>query len=234
MRQVHSLTRLDPQRLLVAPSILAADFSRLGEDIRRVEAAGADVLHVDVMDGHFVPNISLGPPVVAGLRGCTKLPFDVHLMISDPGRYVEAFAAAGADHLTIHVEIEGAVGAVLERIAQLGCSAGLCLRPATPVAALEPYLDLLDLVLVMTVEPGFGGQAFRDDMLPKIRELRSMAARSRRPFHIEVDGGIAAATAPLVVAAGANLLVAGTSVFRHPGGAAAAIAELRGGGGEQP
>ncbi len=222
------LTLLPTDRILVAPSILAADFADLGHDIRRVEAAGADIIHVDVMDGHFVPNISLGPPVIQSIRKSSALPYDVHLMISEPGRYVETFAAAGADQLTIHVEVDEDIGQTLAAIGRLGCSAGLSLRPGTDAEALVPYLDLLDLILVMTVEPGFGGQAFRPEMLPKIRRIRQMIDQSGRAIHLEVDGGIDARTAPAVLEAGANMLVAGTSVFKAPEGMAAAIRTLRG------
>ena len=223
----HPLTELPTDRVLIAPSILAADFSRLGEEIRSVEAGGADVLHVDVMDGHFVPNISIGPPVVGMIRPVSALPFDVHLMLTHPDRYIEPFAAAGADHITVHVESEADIGAALDRIHDLGCSAGITLRPATPAADLAPFMDRVDLILVMTVEPGFGGQSFMAEQMPKMREIRGMIDAGSRPVHLEVDGGIADGTAGLVIAAGANLLVAGTSVFRAPEGAAAAIDALR-------
>ncbi|MDT8389096.1 MAG: ribulose-phosphate 3-epimerase [Lentisphaeria bacterium] len=222
-----SLRYSKPKGLLIAPSILAADFACLGDEARRVEEGGCDMLHLDVMDGHFVPNISLGPPVVSSLRACTDLTFDAHLMISQPDRYVEAFAKAGADHITIHVESDGDTAATLRAIRELGCSAGLCLKPATPASVIEPFLDLLSMVLVMTVEPGFGGQSFMADMLPKIKTVRALSDQAARPFHVEVDGGIDAETAPLVAAAGADVLVAGTSVFRNPNGVAAAMAALR-------
>ena len=222
------LTTLPTDRVLIAPSILAADFSRLGDEIRRADAGGADVLHVDIMDGHFVPNLSLGPPVVAGIRGTTALPFDVHLMITDPARYAAPFATAGADHITIHVEIEGDVAAVLRQIRGLGCSTGLSLRPGTPAARLVPYLGEVDLVLVMAVEPGFGGQSFRADMLPKIREVRRLIDAGGRPIHLEVDGGINAATGRQAIEAGGQMLVAGTSLFRAHEGMAKAVAQLRG------
>lgn len=223
----HPLTTLPTDQILVAPSILAADFAALGQEIHRVEAAGADVIHVDIMDGHFAPNLTLGPPVVAKIRPCTRLPFDVHLMLTNPEHFVIPFAEAGADNLTIHVEILGDVGATLEQIHALGCSAGISVRPGTPAEALAPYLEQVDLILVMTVEPGFGGQSFQADMLGKIRTLKAMIAEVRRPIHLEVDGGIDAATAPLVTEAGANLLVAGTSVFRADVPVAMAIDRLR-------
>ena len=212
----------------IAPSILAADFGCLGAEIRDVEAAGADVIHVDVMDGHFVPNLSLGPPVVAAVRSASALPYDVHLMLTDPGRYVDAFAAAGADHITIHIESDSDIAATLARIHSHGCSAGLSLRPATPASALFRYLDQVELILVMSVEPGFGGQAFMAAMLPKMRQIRDRVERLAHAIHLEVDGGITADTAPLAIAAGANLLVAGSSVFGAAQGMAAAITALRG------
>ena len=224
----HRITEISMARTAIAPSLLAADFSRLGDDIRAADTAGADVLHVDIMDGHFVPNLTIGPPVVAALRDVSSLPFDVHLMLTHPEQYVAPFVQAGADNITIHVEIEGDVAECLRDIRQKGCTAGISLRPATPAASLLPYLNQIDLILVMTVEPGFGGQAFMPEMLPKIREIRACLDRARLPVHLEVDGGIDANTAPQVVAAGANLLVAGTSVFRAPQGIEAAIRDLRG------
>jgi len=224
----HPLTSIPTDRVTVAPSILAADFSRLGDEIREVEAGGADLIHVDVMDGHFVPNLSIGPAVVAKIRHVSELPYDVHLMLTTPEDYVTPFVEAGADHITIHVEIEGDVAATLDAIHQQGCSAGLSLRPGTPAHALRPYLDRIDLILVMTVEPGFGGQSFRTDVLPKIAEIREMIDAADHPIHLEVDGGINRSTAAQVVAAGGAMLVAGTSVFRAPEGMAAAVAGLRG------
>jgi ribulose-phosphate 3-epimerase len=222
------LTGLDTHRIMLAPSLLAADFSRLAEEVRASETAGAEVLHLDIMDGHFVPNISFGADIVKALRGVSNQIFDVHLMISEPGRYLERFVAAGADHITFHVEVEEDKGTVLDAIHAADCTAGLSLRPGTPWEALTPWMDRLDLVLVMTVEPGFGGQAFRADQLPKIKAFRQAADASGRHIHIEVDGGIAPDTAPLVREAGANILVAGSSVFRAPGrDYAAAVAAMR-------
>jgi len=223
------LRRPEADTVLVAPSILAADFAILGSELARAQKGGADVIHVDVMDGCFVPNISIGPPVVESIRARTDLTFDVHLMIQRPDLYVEAFARAGADHITIHLESECEVHATLERIRDLGCTAGLCLKPGTPAAALTPFVDELAMVLVMTVEPGFGGQDFISDMLPKIEQVRKMSNASARPFWVEVDGGIDADSAPRVIQAGANVLVAGTSVFRNPKGARGAIKAIRGG-----
>lgn len=193
---------------LIAPSILSADFARLGEEIRAVERAGADWIHVDVMDGHFVPNLTLGAPVVKSLRAVTRLPLDVHLMIEEPLRYVEDFARAGADYLTIHVEARSDVGACLKRIRELGVKPGITLRPGTPVDALYPYLSLVDLVLIMTVEPGFGGQSFMNDQVAKIA-----AVRARCSALIEVDGGITDVTARAL--RGADVLVAGSYVFKQ-------------------
>jgi ribulose-phosphate 3-epimerase len=226
----HPLTELPAGKLLTAPSILAADFTRLGEEIAAVVEAGADMIHVDIMDGHFVPNLSMGPPVVKAVRKVTEAPFDVHLMLSDPGDYVEPFLAAGADHITIHVESNGDLHGILDSIRAAGCSTGITLRPGTPAEALEPYLGEVDMVLVMTVEPGFGGQSFMADQVPKIRWIRDRLDALGRPVHLEVDGGLNAATARTVVAAGANVLVAGSSVFRAPEGVARALAKLRGEG----
>jgi ribulose-phosphate 3-epimerase len=212
--------------VLIAPSLLAADFSALGEEARAVEKAGADWLHLDVMDGHFVPNISFGPLVVAAVRRHVRLPLDVHLMIAPVDAYIPAFAEAGADHICVHAEAGPHLHRSLQLIRSLGKQAGVAINPATPVSAVANVLDLIDLVNVMTVNPGFGGQAFLPSQLPKISELRAMIAASGRSIRIEVDGGITAATAPTAIAAGADTLIAGTSVF---GAAdyAAAIAGLR-------
>ncbi len=204
----------------VAPSLLACDFARLGEEIARAQAAGADAIHVDIMDGHFVPNITLGPPVVEKIRRCTRLPLDVHLMVDRPDVYAPQFVAAGADKVTFHVEAPGvAMGdkviATLEDIRTRGAVPGLVVKPATPANALFPYLGHCAMVLVMTVEPGFGGQEFMHAMLPKMAALRREATCRGIALDIEVDGGIDDETAPLCAAHGANVFVAGTYLFGH-------------------
>jgi len=215
----------------VAPSILAADFAALGEAVRAAEAAGADLIHVDVMDGHFVPNLTIGPPVVAALRRVTSLPLDVHLMIEAPERLIEAFVRAGADYLTVHSEASVHLHRTLQHIRASGVRAGVALNPATPETALQYVLPLLDLVLVMSVNPGFGGQAFLPEVLPKLRAIRSwLDAAGRDEVLLAVDGGIDRHTASQVVAAGANVLVAGTAIFAAPEGVKAAVAALRAAG----
>ncbi len=222
------------RKIAVAPSILAADFARLGEEIAAVTAAGADYIHVDVMDGHFVPNLTIGPAVVKAVRGATDLPFDVHLMISPVDPYIEAFVEAGADILTVHPEAGPHLHRTLQTIKAAGAKAGVSLNPATPVAVVEPVLDDIDLVLVMSVNPGFGGQKFIPSQLAKIEKIRALIDASGRDIALEVDGGVDPHTAPRAIAAGADMLVAGSAVFR--GGAAryaANISALRSGAGPE-
>lgn len=206
---------MDPKPpVLLAPSILAADFARLGEEVAAIDAAGADWIHVDVMDNHFVPNLTIGPMVVKALRPWSAKPFDVHLMVSPADALVEAFAEAGADILSVHPEAGPHLHRTLARIRALGKRAGVVLNPATPLQAVEPVLDMVDLILVMSVNPGFGGQAFIEGALPRIAALRRMIDRTGRAIALEVDGGIGPETAASVVAAGATVLVAGTAAFR--------------------
>lgn len=213
--------------VLVAPSILSADFTRLGEEVAALEKAGADWVHVDVMDGHFVPNITLGPMVVGALRKATSLPLDVHLMIEDPSRYLEAFAQAGADTLSVHVEACTHLHRTLAQIRSLGKRVGVSVNPATSEDTLRYVLGLVDVVLVMSVNPGFGGQSFLREVLPKVAAIRSMIAASGYAIDLEIDGGITTETAPEAISAGANVLVAGNAVFRTHD-YAAAIAGIRG------
>jgi ribulose-phosphate 3-epimerase len=217
---------LHQQRVVVAPSLLAADFGRLAEEVAAIQQAGADWLHLDIMDGRFVPNISYGPAVLRALRQRTTLPFDVHLMIAPVDPYVAAFAEAGADHILIHPEAGPHPHRTLQLIRQHGKRAGLVLNPATPAEAVEWVLDLLDIVLVMTVNPGFGGQNFLRSQLPKIARLRRLVDRTGRPVRLAVDGGVEPETARQALAAGADTLIAGTAVFGRPD-YAAAIAALR-------
>ncbi len=211
----------------IVPSILSADFTRLGEQVREAEQAGAQRIQVDIMDGHFVPNITMGPMVVEAVRRCTTLPLEAHLMISNPEHYIEDFAKAGADVIIVHQEASPHLHRIIQQIKAAGKMVGIALTPSTPTMTLEDILSLLDMVLIMTVNPGFGGQDFIPEMLPKILRLRQVIAQAGLQCDLEVDGGIHEATAPLVVQAGANLLVAGSAVYNERESVAEAIARLR-------
>ncbi|MFO0821743.1 MAG: ribulose-phosphate 3-epimerase [Gemmataceae bacterium] len=213
---------------MIAPSILAADFSRLGELVREAEAAGADRIHVDVMDGHFVPNLSMGAVVCKGLRPITKLPLEVHLMVEDPGRFLDGFVKAGADSLIVHLEVHPDPRAIIEQIRRgLGKKVGLAFNPDMPVSRIAPFIRDIDLALCMTVFPGFGGQAYIPESTQRIAELRAMVQKDNPSCEIEVDGGIDHTTIPLAAKAGANVFVAGTAVFGAKQGIAAAVKELQ-------
>lgn len=212
---------------ILSPSILSADFTRLGEAIATVEAAGADWIHVDVMDGHFVPNITMGPFIVATCRRITNLPLDVHLMIEKPERYIEAFAKAGASGLTVHVETCPDIVGTLKQIKSLGCTAGAVLNPETPVGKIQPALPEADLILVMSVHPGYSGQRFMPETISKVSEIRKKLDALRSSAWLEVDGGIDTQTLPQMKEAGATAFVAATAVFKHPQGPAAGARSLR-------
>ncbi len=211
----------------LAPSILSADFARLGEQIDEVARAGADYIHVDVMDGHFVPNITIGAPVVASIRPVTSLPLDVHLMIEHPERYISQFVQAGADIITVHVEASPHLQSTIRLIKELGARAGVSLNPATPLVTVEEFLPHVDLVLIMSVNPGFGGQSFIPETLPRIANMRKILDDRGLSAELEVDGGINADNAPDIVEAGANVLVAGNSIFRAEEGISRALQRLR-------
>jgi ribulose-phosphate 3-epimerase len=216
----------NPDKTIISPSILAADFANLEKEISAACKANAEFLHLDVMDGHFVPNISFGPGVISKIRPHSNAFFDAHLMISHPQNYIEEFAKVGCDHVTFHIESECNTQDVIDQIHSHGMSAGLTLKPGTDIETLLPYLDKIEMILIMTVEPGFGGQSFMHDMIPRITTIREQANKINPTLHIEVDGGINKETSKIVRQAGANVLVAGTAFFRHPDGMAAAQAEL--------
>ena len=210
MKRSSALRLPKPGTIQVAPSVLSADFARLADEIQVIKSAGLSIVHLDVMDGHFVPNITFGPPVVKWIRACTDLVLDCHLMISEPAQYVEAFAKAGADHITVHIETTDAPQSLIDTIHKLGCTAGITLNPETPVSAIATVAPLCDMVLVMTVRPGFGGQSFMLDAAEKVKQVRQIVGPNVR---IQVDGGIDSSTTPTVVALGADTLVAGHTIF---------------------
>jgi ribulose-phosphate 3-epimerase len=215
------------RKFILAPSIIASDFTRLADEIAACESGGADWLHVDVMDGHFVPTITVGPLFTQACKRVTKLPLDVHLMISDPDQYLEAFAGAGASHIIVHVETCPDLVGTINKIKALGCAAGVTLNPSTPASALDSALPFADQVLVMSVNPGYSGQSFMPEMISKVEELRNKLNALRSRAYLEVDGGISVSTLPLMYNAGADTFVSGTAAFNHPQGVGAGIKALR-------
>ncbi len=214
-------------KLIIAPSIIASDFTHIADEIAACETGGASWLHVDVMDGNFVPTITIGPLFTEACKRVANIPLDVHLMIANPEKHLEAFAKAGANNLTVHVEACADVGKTIEQIKSLGCNAGITLRPSTPVTAIEAFLPMVDLVLVMSVNPGYSGQAFMPEMVERVREIRQKLGVVNPAAHLEVDGGISLKTLPIMKAAGANAFVTGNAAFTHPQGTAAGIRALR-------
>lgn len=213
--------------ILLSPSILSADFSCLGQQLQSIEAAGADWVHIDVMDGKFVPNITMGPVVVEACKRSTRLPLDVHLMIEKPEQHIQAFASAGADTISVHLEGNPNIHRTIQEIRSLGCKPAIVLNPATPACMITPLIPFIDMVLIMTVNPGFSGQKFIPEMIGKIQEVKRLLEEYRSPAFIQVDGGISADTLPAVFKAGARCFVAGSAVFNHPNGVQAAIEALR-------
>jgi ribulose-phosphate 3-epimerase len=214
------------KKYIIAPSILSADFTKLGQQVRTAEAAGCDWIHIDIMDGHFVPNMAIGRLAVEACRRVTQLPLDVHLMVQEPEKFVEIFAKAGADHLTVHIEATQHIHRLIQTIRRMGCKVGIAINPGTSASMLKPVLHMVDLVLVMTVNPGYGGQSFIPETLSKISEIRGNLDQINPDAMIEVDGGIAVSTLPQVMEAGAQIFVAGNSIFNHPNGIVGGVQAL--------
>jgi len=223
------MSTLPTKRYLIAPSILSADFTILGQQVKAAEQAGGDWIHVDIMDGHFVPNMSMGPLALKACRQVTGLPLDVHLMVQEPEKFVEIYATAGADHISVHAEATPNIHRLLQIIQQLGCKPGIVINPGTPVAVLDPILHMIHLVLVMTVNPGYGGQQFIPETMPKITAIRQKLDQVNSEALIQVDGGISTATVAIAAAAGAQVFVAGNAIFNHPGGISAGVQAIRAG-----